>query len=291
MENEINTEVVRCPACGSVTRPWITAKGFPIRACDGCGMKFVFPVPTDVSGVYSADYFFGAKDGFGYVNYDQDKQAMVPVLKKYLKLIEKRRPARGLLLDVGTATGVFVDLAARAGWEAEGIELSAAAVEAAQAKGLPVRVAKLEAVEGEARYDAITMLDVLEHLPDPAQALRIAYRLLRTGGVVAVNVPDAGSLYARLMGRAWHAIVPPEHLSYFTLPALNRLLVSAGFQRVHGHTMNKSFTLPYILATAGRWLGWLWLAKAASALDGTFVGKLALPVPLFDNLLVIAEKA
>ncbi len=253
-------------------------------------MKFVHPLPVNVADVYSVDYFFGAKEGFGYVNYDQDKQAMVPVLKKYLALIKKRYPARGRLLDVGAATGVFVDLARQAGWDAEGIEISAAAVEAARAKGLPVREATLEALEGESLYDAMTFLDVLEHLPDPAQALRIAYRLLRPGGAIAVNVPDAGSLYARAMGRAWHAIIPPEHLSYFTFSALDRMLADAGFQHVHGRTMNKSFTLSYILATGGRWLGWSWLAKAASALERSFLGNLALPVPLGDNLLVIAEK-
>ncbi len=290
MENELTTEVIHCPACGSATRPWIVAKGFPIRTCGGCGMKFVYPLPSNVSGVYGADYFFGAKGGFGYVNYDQDKRAMEPILKKYLALIEERRPERGRLLDVGAATGVFVALAQRAGWQAEGIEISSAAVAAAKTKGLPVTEATLESLDGESLYDAITFLDVLEHLPDPAQALRIAHRLLRPGGVIAVNVPDAGSLYARVMGRAWHAIVPPEHLSYFTFSSLDRLLVDRGFQNIRGRAINKSFSAPYLAATCGRWLGWRWLAKAASALERSRMGKLALPVPLFDNLMVIAQK-
>lgn len=290
MENELAAEVIRCPACGSASRPWITAKGFPIRACRACGMKFVYPLPSDVSGVYGADYFFGARAGFGYVNYDQDKQAMTPISKKYLALIAERRPARGRLLDVGAATGVFVALAQHAGWQAEGIEISSAAVAAAKAKGLPVTEATLESLDGESRYDAITFLDVLEHLPDPAQALRIAHRLLRPGGVIAVNVPDAGSLYARVMGRAWHAIVPPEHLSYFTFSSLDRLLADAGFQNVRGRTINKSFSAPYLAATCGRWLGWQWLIRAASALERSRIAKLALPVPLFDNLMVIGEK-
>ena len=290
MENEIAAEVIRCPACGSATRPWIVSRGFPILACGSCGLKFVYPQPVDTTGLYSADYFFGAQEGFGYVDYDADKLAQEPVLRRYLGLIEKRFPSKGSLLDVGAATGVFVGLARKRGWNAEGVEIAFAAVEAAQKKGLPVRQGKLEAVEGEERYDAISLLDVLEHLPDPSSALVDAFRLLRPGGVLAVNLPDAGSFYARLMGGKWHAIVPPEHLWYFTRQALENMFAKAGFARFSARTMNKSFSLPYILSTAGRWLGWLWLSRFAFKIERSFLGKLIIPLPLNDNLFVIASK-
>ncbi len=290
MENEIATQVM-CPACGSATRPWALVNTFPIRECTACRMKFVHPLPADVSKVYSADYFFGAEKGFGYVNYDQDKQAQMPALRTYLNYIEERRPERGRLLDVGAATGVFVELAQKNGWQAEGIEISAAAVASAQAKHLPVREALLEDVSGESLYDAITFLDVLEHLPQPKEALRMSHRLLRAGGVLLINVPNAGSWYARLMGKRWHAVVPPEHLSYFTFQALERLLKDTGFTNIKSATVNKSFGLPYLLATVGRWLGWTWFVKFSTSIEYSWLGKIKLPIPLGDNLMVRAEKA
>lgn len=291
MENEITTEVIPCPVCGSATRPWATVHDFLIRGCMICRMKFVYPLPEDVSSVYSADYFFGAEKGFGYVNYDQDKQAQMPALRTYLKYIEERRPDRGRLLDVGAATGVFVELAQGGGWQAEGIEISSAAVASARAKGLPVSEAVIEDVQGEALYDAVTFLDVLEHVPRPKEALRAAHRLLRPGGILLINVPNAGSLFARVMGKRWHAVIPPEHLSYFTQAALERLLTDTGFIRIKAATVNKSFGLPYLFATAGRWLGWSWFIAFASSIEHTRLGKLKLPIPLGDNLMVRAEKA
>lgn len=253
-------------------------------------MKFVHPLPKDVSNVYSADYFFGAEKGFGYVNYDQDKQAQMPALRTYLACIEERRPDRGRLLDVGAATGVFVELAQGNGWQAEGIEISPAAAASAQAKGLPVSEAVIEDVQGEALYDAVTFLDVLEHVPRPKEALRAAHRLLRPGGVVLINVPNAGSLFARVMGKRWHAVIPPEHLSYFTPAALERLLTDTGFVRIKAVTVNKSFGLSYLFATVGRWLNWRWLVRVASSLDHSWLGTIKLPLPLGDNLMVRAEK-
>lgn len=253
-------------------------------------MKFVHPLPEDVSKVYSDDYFFGAQKGFGYVNYDEDKRAQMPALRTYLRYIEERCPRRGRLLDVGAATGVFVELAQKQGWQAEGIEISAAAVSSAQTKNLPVRQALLEDMAGESIYDAVTFLDVLEHLPQPKEALHMSHRLLRSGGVLLINVPDAGSLYARLMGKRWHAVVPPEHLSYFTLQAMERLLKDTGFTNIRFATVNKSFGLPYLFATIGRWLGWAWLTKFASFIERSWLGKVRVPILLGDNLTVVADK-
>ncbi len=290
MENKITTEVIPCPVCGSSTRPWSTVHGFLIRGCTVCRMKFVHPLPNDLAKVYSADYFFGAEKGFGYVNYDQDKQAQMPALRTYLACIEERRPSRGRLLDVGAATGVFVELAQEGGWKAEGIEISSAAVASAREKGLSVREAVIEDVPGEALYEAVTFLDVLEHVPRPKEALHAAYRLLCSGGVLLINVPNAGSLFARVMGKRWHAVIPPEHLSYFTPAALERLLTDTGFVRIKTATVNKSFGLPYLFATVGRWLSWSWLVAFASSIEHTWFGKLKLPIPLGDNLMVRAEK-
>src|SRR3989344_937126 len=102
--------MVICIVCGpSDYVPFSKKNGHDIFRCTTCGLIFVHPIPTHT--IYGQDYFEGAADGFGYVNYDADKESMVPAFKKNLRHIDAALPARGKLLDVGAATGFFVKIA------------------------------------------------------------------------------------------------------------------------------------------------------------------------------------
>lgn len=100
-------------------------------------------------------------------------------------------PPGGAILDVGCGTGYFIESVAER-YEAWGVDPSATAVAMCRRRGLE-RVVEgsaydLSAVNGR-RFDAVTFLDVLEHLDDDARALREAVRVLRPGGVVIATVP------------------------------------------------------------------------------------------------------
>ena len=71
---------------------------------------FVYPLPQSID-VYDEAYFLGAERGFGYVDYDVDKEPMVPTFLKYLELIKKSGHKKGKILDVGAATGFFLKIA------------------------------------------------------------------------------------------------------------------------------------------------------------------------------------
>ena len=73
------------------------------------------------------------------------------------------------------------------------------------------------------RYDAVLLLDVIEHIDDDAAFLRAAVRHLRPGGIVAVNVPASMMLfsdYDRAVG----------HLRRYTANGLRGLLDSCGVE-------------------------------------------------------------
>ena len=60
------------------------------------------------------DCFKGAQDsGFGYVDYDLDKLPMVPTFECYLDRLERAGAKKGAMLDIGAATGFFLDIARR----------------------------------------------------------------------------------------------------------------------------------------------------------------------------------
>jgi SAM-dependent methyltransferase len=156
-------------------------------------------------------------------------------------LAHRLAPERRRLLDVGAHVGRFLRLASEAGWEAEGVELNpATASYATRATGLPVHRADLRDLEAEGRrYDAVTLTDVLEHVPEPVAALEGLQGVLATGGWVAVKVPHgpAQRIKERLRGRLFRGYRPTVadnlvHVSHFTPRSLRLALESAGFEAI-----------------------------------------------------------
>lgn len=267
-----------------------TKSGFHLHRCPGCGFLFVHPLPESPLTIYSEDYFAGASGGHGYVEYDRDKQVMIPSFERYLDAIEKAYGKKGKMLDIGAATGFFLDIARKRGWETAGIEPSDHAAGLGRAKGIDVRTGTLDTYEApEHSFDAVTLWDVIEHVPDPRETLRQVQRLLRPGGIIALNTPDADSLWARTLGMRWHLIVPPEHLHLFGTRSLRRLLTESGFEHLLTSKIGKTFTVQYVFHTLAHWqkLG-IW-----SALAGHFtrnpLGKVGLPINLRDNVFMLGR--
>ena len=135
------------------------------------------------------------------------------------------------------------------------------------------------------------MWDVLEHVTDPEADIRIIARLLRPGGVIAINTPDSGSLYARVMGKEWHLLVPPEHLHLFSERSITALLRRSGFSVEKVSKIGKSFTLEYVAQTAATWRKSDLLQRLAMFLKRhPIIGRLSIPINLRDNMFIIARK-
>ena len=280
--------MIACHVCHGSDMVLFSAKnGHQIFRCRTCSLMFVHPIPS-TSGIYEEDYFSGAEGGFGYVNYDADKEPMIPTFKKYLQLIRDALKGTGTLLDVGAATGFFVRLAQDAGVSARGVEISDHAASLGRSRGLAIETGTLAQVHGT--FDCITMLDVIEHVPEPRAEIKLACALLRAGGVLVINTPDAGSLFARAMGKRWHLIVPPEHLYYFNRRNLTQLLKEEGFEVELETTIGKSFTFTYIWKTLYKWTK-LWVFDVLSGFFAVpLLSRLAIPINLRDNMFVLARK-
>jgi SAM-dependent methyltransferase len=135
------------------------------------------------------------------------------------------------LLDIGCGSGTFLHLAQRRGFLPHGMDVSDRAVAAAQEQyHLPVRQGDIgsDAWRG-CKFDIISMFHVLEHLPDPGQAVAYAGGLLKPGGILILQVPNAASVQARIFGARWYGFDVPRHLINFTPQALEKLLGDAGF--------------------------------------------------------------
>ncbi|MCW5875577.1 MAG: class I SAM-dependent methyltransferase [Anaerolineales bacterium] len=209
---------------------------------------------------------------------------------KSLKLIERLRPGRGRLLDVGTAGGSFLAVAQRAGWQVAGCEpnrwMSAWAKQHYSLDVVPGTIHDMKLAD--ASFDVVSLWDVLEHTPDPKATLQECARVLKPGGLLVVNYPDIHSLVARLMGRRWVFLLS-VHLYYFTKPTLARMLAEMGLKMLTSRPHWQTLELGYVLFRMEAYLRPV--AKAAGWLVKR-LGLAHLQIPYWmGQVLVLAEKA
>jgi 2-polyprenyl-3-methyl-5-hydroxy-6-metoxy-1,4-benzoquinol methylase len=144
------------------------------------------------------------------------------------------------LLDVGAHAGRFLRLARTAGWNAEGLELNPkTAAYAAQRSGAPVHQGNIHTFTPARCYDAVTLTDVLEHVPRPLEVLVRARTYICPGGWLAIKVPNGPAqrvketLRARLRP-SYRATLADNlvHVNHFSAASLARALAAAGFRDV-----------------------------------------------------------
>jgi 2-polyprenyl-3-methyl-5-hydroxy-6-metoxy-1,4-benzoquinol methylase len=169
------------------------------------------------------------------------------------------RPEQRRILDVGCGSGRFgVLLKANANREVWGVEPNAAAA-AEAAKVLDRAVAGLfeEGVDlPEGYFDCVVFNDVLEHLPAPDGALRLAHRLLKQGGTVVASIPNIRHFPTqwRLCANGeWEyrdcGVLDRTHLRFFTRSSIQALFQETGFQIQHMEGINAYGGIPNV---AGR---------------------------------------
>jgi len=263
-----------CNLCGGVTSvPYCPQNGRGLVQCVSCGLVYVGQQPDAEAlyTLYGASYFKNDHSGeVGYTNYAADEPNIRRTAHKRLAHIERFMP-RGRLLDVGCALGFIMDVAHERGWQVEGLDVSQFAVETVRARwGYTAYHGSLtEQNLPSAAYDAITMYDVIEHVPDPRAYMQEAARLLRPGGIYELATPDVGSIPARLTGKRWIGYkLADEHVYYFSVATLTRMLNDAGFDVVHVRHVGKHVTLRLFLDRLGFYVPLL--ARPLQWLERTF---------------------
>jgi SAM-dependent methyltransferase len=215
-----------CPLCSGEASFRLTSHAHRILRCTACDFEFVHPLPSaqEIARVYESNYFQG--EGFGYADYSaRERRANERKAEIRVGHLERLGLRPGMrLLDIGCADGVFMRVAAERGLDAWGVEVSPEALalipEALRERVLPT----LEQAKGHGPFDAVTLWDVLEHVPDPVATLKDIRGVLTTGGIVGVALPVIDNANARLRPHTWDQYKPPEHLSYFSRRSLCSLL-------------------------------------------------------------------
>ena len=147
-----------------------------------------------------------------------------------LDRLEAANGGTGALLDIGSYMGLFMREAGKRGWKCKGLEPEREAWAYSVHKvGLDVCLGTLNTcIFADNSFDAVTLLQVLEHVADPRETLMKVHRVLRAGGIVLVEVPNIGCRSFALLGRR-HRHFARHHFTFFTAETLGELLRECGF--------------------------------------------------------------
>jgi len=276
------------------TAELLVKDGHSIVRCPSCGLVFRSSVPTraDLDEIYGLSYFGGAGPSTreGYLDYVGDEDVhRVNARRRLRRLAALVEP--GPLLDVGCAAGFFVDEAARSGWRARGIDVSAPMVEWAGAHlDADVRRGTLVDLPHDRVESCVTMWDYLEHSVDPLADVADAFARLSPGGILALSTGDADSALARLSLARWHLMTPRHHNYFFTGRTIRRLLESVGFEiAAFGHPAGV-FPVRYLAHKARLVLDVPLVDAVARRLARSPVGARAVPVNLWDVMTVVGRR-
>jgi 2-polyprenyl-3-methyl-5-hydroxy-6-metoxy-1,4-benzoquinol methylase len=255
-----------------------------IVQCQQCG--FVYTNPRWV-GDAIINHYVAVEDPL----YLQEREGRVLTFQHHLKPLHAVTgpPAGRRLLDVGCYTGIFVEIAAAAGWEAWGVDPSSWAVGEALKSGLNVVEGTLSAADfPDEHFDVVTSWDVIEHVSDPAAEIREAYRVLKPGGTLVVHTMDIDSLFARVMGHRWPWFME-MHLFYFSRKTLVQMVEGVGFQVLRCVPQGRYTRLGYLVTRVrafSRPVAWL-MEKVVRAFH---LSGLAVPINLGDLVTLYAQK-
>jgi SAM-dependent methyltransferase len=251
---------VQCNLCGaddySVLYPAGRAQLHQIVRCRHCGLMYANPQQRVDCEQFSAQPVSEPYDPAAPLNrqYYQKQVTQLPDNLRALAVLEELLPGRGKLLEIGSFAGLLLDRIRAAGWLVTGLEPYRPTADYARSKY------GLEIIEGvlpnpalpTGHFDAVLMLHVIEHMPDPAESLRELRRVLRPGGVLAVETPRFNSLCFRLLGPRERSIQNwPGHIFFFTEQTLQQLLERNGFKVLRVERVGRTLTLERFLDNVG----------------------------------------
>ena len=189
-----------------------------LSRCNQCGLlgttHFV-TVARTTEGLYDVNSKNLASYEDQYLPRRQEVYArFIPQLQAFRKT--------GRMLEIGSSYGHFLEMAEKAGWKTEGVEVSSYCCNVARGRGYSVQQARLQdATLVQGTFDVIVLWDVIEHFTNPGEIIGLCHDLLRPGGALLMRTPDGRALaptwwpglaaYRHLVsiGRTWPCSWPP----------------------------------------------------------------------------------
>jgi len=241
----------KCPQCSSVSISPAGKRGdgATVSECCDCGLGFLNPMPTseEIQGMY--DMYYSRDDGIGYEAYGKGSSPL-PVDYVLLDVLKSLGHLKGdTILDVGCATGSRVAYFKNMGFIASGIDISAEAVDYGRKTwGVDLHLGRFEDFPGTKLFDIVTMIDFIEHLPNPESWTQKVKELTHISSSLFILTPDFDCY--RAYGERWVGYNRSyEHVLFYSRRSLGNLLERFGFRAKGSLSLS---TLPVTIETSAR---------------------------------------
>ncbi len=211
---------------------FLSKEDFTIQECQKCGFRITNPRPFEnhLGEYYESDeYISHSNTKKGLVSAIYQKVRNHTLKKKYQLLTAFCD--KGKILDVGCATGEFLNVFKQNDWTVYGIEPNENARNFAISNyGLDIgaedNIKKLDPKS----FDVVTMWHVLEHVSELNERINEIKILLKNNGILVIAVPNCNSLDAKIYKEYWAAYDLPRHLYHFTQNSITGLLNKHKFE-------------------------------------------------------------
>jgi len=196
---------------------------FRLSQCDSCALVTTAPAPSDkmLQQYYDQDYWQSAEESKNSFLLDTlYRRRMAPIVSA----IQQYTTYDSKILDWGCGDGSFISLLRNFGLNCFGIDAYKKDLNDPQISATTIEKAKFP----EGYFDIITCFHVLEHLTDPLNSVRHALTLLKTDGLIIIEVPNLDSVGFQIFRRRWQPLEIPTHLNHFTPATLQKVFETAG---------------------------------------------------------------
>lgn len=197
------------------------------------GFVFCSKIPTEKE---LFDYYSNYPVGYG-----ADSELNIKRINERLDEFESFR-VNNKILDVGCGPGIFLTEAKKRGWEVYGTEFTDDQIAFLKQRGVLTVQGKLKQDSfKENMFDVIISSEVIEHINNPIEEIRLFHRFVRKGGLVYITTPNFNAIERYLLKEKYNIICYPEHLCYYTPKTINTLMVNCGFKKFKLKTTGVSF--------------------------------------------------
>lgn len=231
-----------CPQCGQDNTSILFEKyQIPIRRCDRCAMVYANPCLSPkgedhllnntkvwtrehINFLTSQTYEHYSRLRYGYE---------LSVVERFIQ------GTKGKHLDVGSGTGLMLEMAHVFGWQSHGIEPNNISNDIARKKGLSVSEGLFPATPdmNDQPFSLITMIDVLEHIADLEGFLSQTAAIMESGNLLFIQVPNVNSLALYLSGADHHSNNGLFHVNYFSPHSLQSIVEKFDFTHLHSESI------------------------------------------------------
>lgn len=232
---------MQCPICKNIkTEEFFIGRdllhnqesNFKLYRCKTCNLVLLESAlnEKELEKYYPKDYISFPKAIQNEKNIIRKFDRQFGVNKRVNRVLQKTKQT-GKILDIGCATGIFLNEMKKKGWDSYGIEPSTHAADYARhTYGLEIYNGMLEKdIFPESFFDVITMWDVLEHVPDPWDIVANVWKLLKPNGLFVISMPNTLAWEQQFFGKYWAGWDIPRHTYIFNNENIYNLLESNNF--------------------------------------------------------------